>query len=101
MRISVGQEVWIPQNEAEALKMELDSVYGRIKSRKAAMEDAGNSHKGDYERIQKEWEEELRMKAEEPAKAKAKYGVDTGSQEDSIANPAKVDNNAPGKSIQN
>ena len=104
MRVSVGQDVWIPQNEAEALKMELDSVYGRIKSRKAAMEDAGNSHKGDYERIQKEWEEELTMKAEAGPKAKAKFGESSdtfGTEEEPKRNPGKVDNNAPGKSIQN
>lgn len=101
MRISVGQEVWIPQNAAEALKMELDSVYGRIKSRKAAMEDAGNSHKGDYDQIRKEWLEELTMKAEAGPKAKAKYGDDSSEEEDeSKTNPADVDNRAPGKSIQ-
>lgn len=101
MRISVGQNIWIPQNAAEALKMELDSVYGRIKSRRAAMEDAGNSHKGDYEQIRREWDEELTMKAEAPAKAKAKYNVDTSSENNPKDNPGKVDNNAPGKSIQN
>lgn len=100
MRISVGQNIWIPQNAAEALKMELDSVYGRIKSRKAAIQDSGNSHKGDYAQIEKEWENELTMKAEIPAKAKARYGTDANTEE-RVENPADVDNNAPGKSIQN
>ena len=89
MRISVGQNIWIPQNEAEALKMELDSVYGRIKSRRAAIQDSGNSHKGDYEQIDKEWEAELAMKQ--------KYGTKSDTDD---SNPGKVDNNAPGKSIQ-
>lgn len=89
MRISVGQNIWIPQNAAEALKMELDSVYGRIKSRRAAIQDSGNSHKNDYEQIEKEWEEELAMKQ--------KYGTKSDFDE---SNPADVDNNAPGKSIQ-
>lgn len=102
MRISVGQNIWIPQNAAEALKMELDSVYGRIKSRRSAMEDSGNSHKGDYEQIEKEWLQELTMKAEAPAKAKAKYGTDTSEGGDeSKPNPGDVNNQAPGKSIQN
>lgn len=103
MRISVGQEIWIPQNAAEALKMELDSVYGRIKSRKAAMEDVGNSHRGDYAQVQKEWEEELTMKAEIPAKAKAEYGSSGSIERDEFLdnNPADVTNEAPGKSIQN
>ena len=104
MRISVGQNIWIPQNAAEALKMELDSVYGRIKSRRAAMEDAGNSHKGDYEQIRREWDEELTMKAEAPAKAKAKYGNTSDSYDNAAeepkGNPAKVTNQASGKSIQ-
>ena len=102
MRISVGQSIFIPQNSAEALKMELDQVYARTKSRKAAMQDIPNSHKGDYEQIAKEWEEELTMKAEAPAAAKAKYGVDTsGSPDEPKSNPADVNNQAPGKSIQN
>lgn len=104
LRISVGQQIWIPQNAAEALKMELDQVYARVKSRKSAMEDIGNSHKGDYDQINEEWEDELTMKAEAGPKAKAKFGdtSDTfGSDDDTKANPAKVDNNAPGKSIQN
>lgn len=101
MRISVGQEIWIPQNSAESLKMELDSVYGRIKSRKAAMEDAGNSHKGDYEQIAKEWLEELTMKAEAGPKAQAKYGETAEEDTEGKENPAGVTNQAPGKSIQN
>lgn len=100
IRISVGQEIWIPQNSAEALKMELDSVYGRIKSRKAAMQDAGNSHKGDYEQIRKEWEDELTMKAEAGPKAKAKYGEESEDSIEGKENPADVNNQASGKSIQ-
>lgn len=101
MRISVGQNIFLPQNAAEALKMELDQVYARVKSRKSAMEDLENAHKGDYERIQREWEEELTMKAEAPAAAKAKYGVDGGSDEEPKSNPGDVNNQASGKSIQN
>lgn len=102
MRISVGQNIWIPQNAKEALEMELDSVYGRIKSRRAAIQDSGNSHKGDYDQINKEWEEELTMKADIPAKAKAKYNVESSSESgEEKKNPADVNNQAPGKSIQN
>lgn len=104
MRISVGQNVWIPQNAAEVLKMELDQVYARVKSRKAAMQDTPNTHKGDYEQIQKEWLEELTMKAEAGPKAKAKFGdtSDTlGVTDEPKGNPGDVNNQAPGKSIQN
>lgn len=100
MRISVGQNIWIPQNAAEVLKMELDQVYARTKSRKAAMQDIGNAHLGDYQQIQNEWEEELTMKAEAPAAAKAKYGVDGGGEGEEKGNPGDVNNQAPGKSIQ-
>lgn len=101
MRISVGQNIWIPQNAAEALKMELDQVYARVKSRKAAMQDIPNSHVGDYEQVDQEWQEELTMKAEAPAAAKAKYGVDGGGDDEPKDNPGDVNNQAPGKSIQN
>lgn len=101
MRISVGQNIFLPQNSAEALKMELDQVYARVKSRKSAMQDIENAHKGDYDLIRKEWEDELTMKAEAPAKAKAKYGVDTDEPDEPKSNPANVTNQASGKSIQN
>jgi hypothetical protein len=105
MRISVGQEIWIPQNAAEALKMELDQVYARVKSRRSAMEDIGNAHIGDGEQIEREWEWELTKKAEAGPKAKAKFGdtADTGgnSGDEPKDNPADVNNQAPGKSIQN
>lgn len=100
LKISVGQNIYVPQNKAEALKMELDSVYGRIKSRKSAIQDSGNTHKGDFEQIQKEWAEELQMKAEIPAKVKAEYGSSGSVTDGEDKNPANVDNNAAGKSIQ-
>lgn len=103
MRISVGQNIWIPQNAAEALKMELDQVYARVKSRQSAMEDIGNSHKGDYQKVNAEWEEELTIKAEAGPKAKAKFGdtSDTFGTDEPKDNPADVNNQAAGKSIQN
>ena len=103
MRISVGQNVFLPQNEAEALKMELDQVYARVKSRKSAMEDIENAHKGDYEKIREEWLEELTMKAEAGPKAKKKFGDDddSGGDDDPKGNPGDVNNQAAGKSIQN
>lgn len=100
MRISVGQNIWIPQNAAEVLKMELDQVYARVKSRKAAMQDIGNTHKGDYEQIGEEWLEELTIKAEAGPKAKKKFGDDAEDPEDAKDNPGNVDNKAPGKSIE-
>ena len=101
MRLSVWQKIWIPQNESERVKIEIDQVMAKVKSRKAAMQDIGNSYKGDYEQIQKEWEEELRIKAEIPAEVKAKYG-DTSEGEDERKDGEeilKVDNRLPGKTV--
>ena len=100
MRISVGQNCWIPQNVSETIKNELDQVYARVKSRRSAMQDIGNAHIGDYGQIEKEWKDELTMKAEAPAAAKAKYGVEGGGDDDPKQNPGDVNNQASGKSIQ-
>ena len=104
MRISVGQNCWIPQNVSETIKNELDQVYARVKSRRSAMQDIGNAHIGDEQQIEKEWEWELEKKAEAGPKAKAKFGdtsdKDDDAAEDPKANPAKVTNQASGKSIQ-
>ena len=101
MRLSVWQKIWIPQNESERVKIEIDQVVARVKSRKAAMQDIGNSYKGDYEQIKEEWEDEIRMKAEIPAEAKAKYattGDESGGDEEGKSDDT-VDNRLPGKSI--
>lgn len=101
MRLSVWQKIWIPQNESERVKIEIDQVVARVKSRKAAMQDIGNNFKGDYEQIKEEWEDEIRMKAEIPAEAKAKYA--TSGNEEGVEREGKsddtVDNRLPGKSI--
>jgi hypothetical protein len=54
---------------------------------------------GDYEQIQKEWEEELQMKSEIPAKVKAEYGTSSEVKEEDNPDAPKVDNNDKGKSI--
>lgn len=110
MRISVGQNIWIPQNESERVKIELDQVYARVKSRRSAMQDIGNQHMGDFDLIEAEWEKELDIKARVPAIAKAevdeKFGTvssssEGGEKEEEETNPNKpnVDNNSKGKTI--
>ena len=101
MRLSVWQKIWIPQNESERVKIEIDQVMAKVKSRKAAMQDIGNSYKGDYEQIQQEWEEELRIKAEIPAEVKAKYGESAEENEERKDGEEilPVDNRLPGKTI--
>ena len=88
LRCSVWQNIWIPQNESELVKLQTDQVYARIKSRKAAMQDVGNPHLNDEQQIMKEWEDELMLKH--------KY---SGSSDESNPNAPAIDNNAPGATI--
>ena len=101
MRLSVWQRIWLPQNESERVKIEIDQVMAKVKSRKAAMQDIGNSYKGDYEQIMEEWKEELRIKAEIPAEVKAKYGSTEGEEDQRKDGEEilKVDNRFPGKTV--
>lgn len=92
MRLSSGQNIYLPQNAAEALKMELDKLYARAKSRKAVMADTENTHKGDYAQVLKEWEEELAMKF--------KYSASGQSDDESNPEEPDINNQAAGKSIQ-
>lgn len=109
LRLSVGLDVWIPQNDAERIKNELDQVYARVKSRSAAMADIGNQHIDDEQKIIEEWMQELELKsripAEEAAKIEQKYGTtvssnsnDGISDDDNPSSPA-IDNNSKGKTI--
>ncbi len=88
LRVSVWQEIWIPQNEKELTDIVTSKVYARVLSRRAALNELGSQYKGDYEQINKEWEEELAMKQKYSAK-----------QEDTNPGEPKVDNNDPGKTI--
>jgi len=63
LRMSIWFEPWIPQNEAERIKTELDQYYAGVKSAKAVMVDIGNIHLGDWDQILKEEEERAAMKA--------------------------------------
>jgi hypothetical protein len=80
LRMSVWFEPWIPQNEAERIKTELDQYYAGVKSAKAVMIDIGNTHLGDWEQILKEEEERKKMDA--------KY-KSTSSDDDNPNNPSE------------
>lgn len=112
LRLSVGLDVYIPQNDKERVDMETAQVYARIKSRKAAMMDLGNQHIGDYEQIEQEWEKELDIKARIPAKAKAEVDKEFGATiteevvitdgeggEEENPDAPKIDNKDKGKTI--
>lgn len=108
LRVSVGQNIYIPQNDQERTKIVLDKVYARVLSRKAAMTELESPYVGDYEQINKEWREELDIKARVPAEAKAqideKYGITSSEEvvveEEGNPNKTPVDNNSKGKTIQ-
>ena len=89
LRVSIGQEVWIPQNDSEELKRQLDMLYAKAKSRKAVLQDIPDSHKGDYDQIMKEWEEELALKQ--------KYKA--SGQEEANPNEPNITNQAQGKTV--
>lgn len=107
MRTSCGVDFWIPQNDSEVLKRELDQVAYKVKSRKSAMSDIGNNHVEDYQQILKETIEDLILKSYIPAETKAEVEAKTGEptetikvEEGSVPKPQNnVDNAAPGKSI--
>lgn len=109
MRTSCGVDFWIPQNDSEALKRELDQVAYRVKSRKAAMADIPNTHIEDYQQIVEEWMQELDIKARVPAEAAAQVAAKYGEPQETIeveetpgsdTAPANhIDNAASGKSI--
>ena len=88
LKTSVWQEIWIPQNDKELTEIVTSKVYARVLSRKAALNELGSQYKGDYDQINKEWEDELAMKQ--------KYG---GKQEESNPDSPNIDNNDPGKTI--
>lgn len=100
LKTSVWQNIWIPQNEQEQIQITLDKVYARVLSRKAAMNEIGSPYKGDYEQIDKEWREEIDMKARIPAEINAQYGTSVQVQDDDPKNPAKTNNRNKGKTIQ-
>lgn len=87
LRVSCGQNIWIPQNESERIKMELDQYYAGVKSRKATMTDIGNSHIGDAEQIMKEKEEEKALDA--------KYSASSKENNPSIPNVTNQAENQP------
>ena len=88
LRVSIGMDPWVPNNRSEEIKNILDQVYARTMSRESAIKELENQHIGDYERINKEWAEELEMKQ--------KYGA---KQDDPNPSAPDITNQASGQSI--
>lgn len=87
LRISSGQNVWLPQNESERIKIELDQYYAGVKSRKATMSDIGNSHLGDADQIMKEKEADKALDA--------KYSTKTEVNDPNVPNITNQATNQP------
>lgn len=98
MRVSVGQNIWIPSNRTEEIDNVMTQVYGRVMSRKAAIFELENQHIGDFEQIRKEWEDEITMKAEIPAR----FGDSSSVSIDDEPNPKSTpkDKKATGRTIE-
>lgn len=99
LRISIGQRIWIPQNRAEEVDTTCKMVYARVISRQSAISELGLGYIGDYDQIEKEWKDELQIKAEIPAKVKQEYGESESIEDDDNPDKTGIDNNAKGKSI--
>ncbi len=87
LKMSCGQNIWIPQNESERIKMELDQYYAGVKSRKATMSDIGNSHLGDADQIMKEKEADKALDA--------KYKTTTEVNDPNVPNVTNQAENQP------
>lgn len=107
LMLSVGQEIWLPQNEKELVEIETNKVYAKIQSREAAMDNLGNQHIGDYDKIREETADDLDMKTRIPAVAKAEVEKEYGTtvsefievEEDVNPDRPRIDKNAAGRSI--
>lgn len=106
LKVSVGQNIYIPQNEQEKEKMVLDKVYARVLSRKNAMTELESPYIGDYEQIMEEWKNELDIKSRIPATAKAEVDKEFGTttnvttvEEEPDPNEPDIDNRMSGKTI--
>lgn len=100
LKISVGLDVWLPQNDAELIDNETKMVYAKVKSCDAARQDIGNQHLDDEKKIREEWAWELEAKAKIPAEVQAKYGTQAGSVSPSDGDGAEDDKTSANKNPQ-
>ena len=99
IRTSVWFDPWIPQNVKEETDIVTAKVYARLLSRKAAQNELGSPYRGDYEVVNKEWEDEIRMKAKIPAEVEAEYGTSGAVTEENNPDKPNIDNNDKGRTI--
>lgn len=111
LRISVGQNIWIPANQGEKVEQTTKMIYAGMLSAEAGTHECDLNYPNDMKRIKEEQEDKIyretyiKIKAE--AEARKKFGIDNAANEVTVNreetgkpdNPEKpgVDNNAPNK----
>lgn len=112
LRISVGQNIWIPANQGEKVDQTTKMIYAGMLSAEAGTHECDLNYPNDMERIRREQEDKIyretyiRLKAE--AKARKDFGLDNTANDAIASNPKdqnpdkpdigpKVDNNADNK----
>lgn len=108
LRLSIGLDVWLPQNEGELIDQVTKLVYAGILSQENAANEIGLDYIDDMEKVRKEAEDKLYRDSYIPviakAEAEAKYGVPVSEEVvvgESESNPElpPIDNNAQNKNI--
>jgi hypothetical protein len=65
MKLSFEPQVFVPSNEMEVASIVANEVYARVLSRETAVNELERAGVGEWERIKKEWAEEIARGANE------------------------------------
>lgn len=116
LKISVGQNIWIPANRGEQVDQTTKMLYAGIISQENARHELDLQYPGDVEMVRKEAEEKLYRETYVPLKAKAEAASDFGTadvandvivteeddpqqQQQQAQQGPKIDNNAANKDM--
>lgn len=110
LRISVGQNIWIPANRAELVDQTIKMLYAGMISAEASTHEVDLQYPNDMEQIKREREEKIfreeYIKLKAQAQARKDFGIETtaddtaaGTGTDNGTDPYEpgIDNNAPNK----
>lgn len=110
LRISVGQNIWIPANRGEQVDQTTKMIYAGMLSAEAGTHEVDLNYPNDMEQIKREQEDKIyretyiKLKAE--AQARKDFGLEATAEDIVVQeednpvakdNKPKVDNNAPNK----
>lgn len=116
LKISVGQNIWIPANRGELVDQTTKMLYANMISSEAATHEVDLNYPNDMAQIRREQEDKIyretyiRLKAE--ADARRDFGMEEAANEVVVEeseeenpveeeNKPRIDNNAPGKNMAN